>query len=770
MKQKILIVHSEKNSLDSFRQCLNKESYMIRECECIEQEIRKTLPEYNPQLIILETGIDKDCISGEDAIRLNETINLPFLFLVPRHENDLWDRLKKTLPYGLINTPFRHREFSTTVEMAFHRIAIEKRLRDEEQWLSLLVSGVGDAIITTDNTGRITFMNEEAEHISGWSFEDSIEREFTDVFHIINDKTSNHISNPLQTVFEKGIVVGLSQNEVMVDRFGTEKPVDYVIIRLVDAENNVIGVMISFGNSVKRRFHFKSFNDYEAQFRDLVENASDIIFSTDRHGRIHYINPAVTSILGYKSSDTVGSHYSVNIHPEYTDMIQDRIRESIHERKKEIYLEFPAIHSNGSSVWMSLNLRHFYNNSTWLKSQGVMRDISRLKDLISETERAKNEAEIANRSKTMFIANISHEIRTPLNAILGYTQLLEMEEAGSLNEKQVESLKVIHENSDYLLQMLNDVLDLAKVETGKIDLHKTTFHLSDVINRVKQTCQSFADEKNISLVTVFGRGMRALHADEVKVKQIIYNLISNAVKFSPPGNEVRISARAENSNAVIDVIDSGIGISENDRARIFDAFRQAGKTVGGSRAGAGLGLAITRKLVEMHGGTINVESVPGSGSTFTVIIPGLSPHEQEISGINTDEPGHKPAGSNKTAQKRILILDDERTGRRMLERLLTAGGYAVESAENGESALEILERVSCDLVLMDIQLSGMSGQMVLNAIRQSSAKEIPVIAVTAHVLEGDREKFLLQGFDSYLPKPLDLKQLLNEIERFLPYE
>ncbi|MFH1112287.1 MAG: AAA family ATPase [Pseudomonadota bacterium] len=374
----------------------------------------------------------------------------------------------------------------------------------------------------------------------------------------------------------------------------------------------------------------------------------------------------------------------------------------------------------------------------------------------------RNEAEAASAAKTDFLTNMSHELRTPLNAIIGFSELLEDQIPGRLNEKQLKYVRHVFNSGHHLLQLINDILDLAKVEAGKMELRPASVDLGQLLNNTSLMMRQKAFKHGLKLGVHVSDDLEGhrIQADDVKLKQIVFNLLSNAVKFTPDGGRIDLSAKREGVMVVIGVTDTGIGIRPEDQGRIFDAFEQVDSTHRRRFEGTGLGLALTRRLAELHGGTIGVESQgEHKGSTFTVSIPYVpAESEEETSEASYDQEtgGVVSARVIKDEHRpRVLVIEDNEANMKLATSLLEAGGYRPLQAWNAEEGIESARSERPELILMDIALPGMDGLTATKILKSDPATaEIPVVAVTAHAMKGDEEKAREAGCDGYLTKPV----------------
>ncbi len=391
-----------------------------------------------------------------------------------------------------------------------------------------------------------------------------------------------------------------------------------------------------------------------------------------------------------------------------------------------------------------------------------------------ELEKINRELEYANQLKGRFIANMSHELRTPLNSIIGFSDVLLDRTFGDLSENQERYIKNIYTSGKHLLELINNILDFAKIESGKYDMAYETFPVNEIIADVVNTMKPLSENKLIDMLTSVDESIDAITADRVKLKQILYNLLSNAMKFTPEGGTVTVSvAREEHPEQYylsqvrgiefirFSVHDTGIGISPEDRERIFDEFEQANSSFATKYGGVGLGLALTRKLVELHGGMITVESTPGEGSTFILLIPVTAPVSEEPAPEAVKEVSLRFPWMKDEAPL-VLVVEDDLATAELLTLHLTQAGYKVAHAFNGQEALEKAKSLHPFIITLDVLLPRKDGWEVLQELKTDrQTADIPVII---HSIVDNKDLAFALGAADYLMKPIDRDILIRKLE------
>ena len=373
----------------------------------------------------------------------------------------------------------------------------------------------------------------------------------------------------------------------------------------------------------------------------------------------------------------------------------------------------------------------------------------------------------ATKLKDEFLASMSHELRTPLNAVLGLSEALLDEVYGDLTERQARSLTTIHNSGKHLLSLINDILDLAKIESGEEKLNLSCVELASLGNASLDFVKEQAKQKKIQLDAQIETGLGCVELDERRIKQVLINLLNNGVKFTPNGGKVTLKAwgDAQEEQIIFRVIDTGIGVKPENMDKLFASFVQIESSLSRRYEGTGLGLALVKNIVELHGGSISVTSELEKGSQFTIILP----WKQAIpSNLESDISSSKTPLSIKHSTALILLAEDNEANILMMSDYLISQGYKLIFAHNGWEAIKMAKEKRPDLILMDIQMPEMDGLEATSRIRKEpEIANIPIIALTALTMPGDRQKCFAAGVNDYMTKPVNLKKLVNSIEQQL---
>ena len=548
-----------------------------------------------------------------------------------------------------------------------------------------------------------------------------------------------------------------------------------VSTRAITQEGRQAGVLGFARDITARKRTEDALKHSELRLRTVVSNVPVILFALDRQGLFTFCEGKGLNAVGLKPGALVGrSVYDLarrfpGLSGQIDKALAGETVTTIHEVQGEVY--------EGQIVPMS-DERGEVNGLI-----GIAMDITERKRAEEQTQRAREAAEAASRAKSEFLANMSHEIRTPMNGILGMTELaLETQ----LTTEQREYMDMVKVSAQSLLTIINDILDFSKIEAGKLEIDAENFDLPGLLDSILKPLIVRARQKKLELaLRINPQVPETLSGDSGRLRQVLMNLVGNAIKFTEQGFvTVDVELESLDSYAAslrFKVTDTGIGIPREKQESIFDAFAQADGSTTRRYGGTGLGLTITRKIVEMMGGQIGVESESGHGATFTFTLPFSLPAmaKPQLTQVQASPDGAVAAEivnqpeSRAGSPLRILVAEDNPANQKLVVYLLQKLGYAVEVASDGKKALAAFEKAAPDafgLILMDIQMPEMNGFETTAAIRQiekGSGRHLPIIALTAHAMKGDMERCLEGGMDGYVSKPIRREELIETIERFL---
>ncbi|WP_416397230.1 response regulator [Allohahella sp. A8] len=512
-----------------------------------------------------------------------------------------------------------------------------------------------------------------------------------------------------------------------------------------------------------------------ARFRDAIEALPDGFSVFDEYDRLVSCNRKYRDFFARE-------HCPISLGVTFENLIRESIETGIYrlsdgdpQSRDEMYAQRIAYHRNPAPEGLELEL----SDGRWLRaiesrvpSGGSIiayTDVSELKKKEHELASEKRRAESANEAKTAFLATVSHELRTPLNAILGMVNLMQL--SGRLQSKDQEYIDLTHDSAEHLLNLLNELLDLSKMEANKLELEYNEFNLAVIARKALKLCQSKADQKNIALIgNIDSESEVMVKGDAGRLQQILLNLLSNALKFTDHGSVtlsvIKEKALSSELQFQFRIEDTGIGFSGAQADTLFQPFLQLDSTASRKHEGTGLGLAICKRLTELMGGSIVAEGRPGDGAIFELTIPfeaGDATNQQD----SIDEACELTPAELEHHPVRVLIAEDSPANQIVFRAMLENTGYYADVVGNGLEALQAAKDFGYDIILMDIFMPEMDGIKATRAIREESAiQSTPIIALTANAMPGDQEKFLNAGMDDYIAKPLNKKALIKMLNKW----
>ena len=636
-----------------------------------------------------------------------------------------------------------------------------------------ILASIGKAVIVTDAESRVTFMNPIAEKLVGCDQNDALGKPLTDIFNIENVQSSSHtVMSFVASAISEGVVVGLAKPAVLIDPDGGEWPIDGNAAPVLDAAGHLVGAVLVFHDISNRREEEQNLEISEIRYRRLFEAAHDGILILDATtAKVLDVNPFMGALLGYPKEHFLGKElWEIGV---FKDAEMSKKAMATLQRVGRIrYEDLPLEHKDGRHIPVEF-VSNVYRESRRNVIQCNIRDITERKRLAHDLAQATQDAETANRSKSEFLANMSHEIRTPMGAILGFADMLlhrSPEECA-----QAGCVEIIQRNALHLLELINEILDLSKVEAGQMKVERVTCDLAALLSEIISIMRPRAAEKGLAFgITFQGSIPHVIQTDSLRLRQILVNLLGNAVKFTQSGRiDLRIADEgAGGSNILlrVDVIDSGIGMTPELLGRLFVPFTQGDASITRKFGGTGLGLTISRQLAKLLNGDVTVISQPGIGSTFTLKVDGgPSAGVERLEGLTEATlpatMDHK-ADANIRLRGRILLVEDGADNQRLLRMQLGDAGATVSSAPDGRIAVDLATSQPFDLILMDMQMPVMDGYAAAMELRRRGLTT-PIIALTAFAMAEDRDKCLAAGCSGYLSKPIDEDKLLTAIREQL---
>jgi PAS domain S-box-containing protein len=657
----------------------------------------------------------------------------------------------------------------------------ESQDQEPENPFRLLVESVQDyAIFMLDPEGRVKTWNAGAQRIKGYAPEEIIGHHFSR-FYPAEAVEAKHPEYELRVAAQVG---RFEEEGWRVRKDGSLFWANVVITALRDATGRLRGFGKFTRDLTQRRAYEESLRQSEERFRLLVEGVPDYaIFMLNANGNVATWNAGAQRIKGYTADEIIGRHFSTFYPPDAVQSGWPEHELQVATAKGRFQEEGWRIRKDGSRFWAHVTITALRDEEGRLRGFAKLtRDLtdrvdahasreegSRREDMLEAERAARMEAQRAVRMKDEFLATLSHELRTPLHAILGWAQVLRT--APKIEEAELrQSVAVIERNAKAQVQLIDDLLDLNRILAGQVRLDLQRVALIDIIRATVESAQPTADAKGVRLETILDARRGIVSGDSGRLQQVVWNLISNAVKFTPKGGKVQVLLERVNSHVEITVSDTGIGIPLDFLPQVFDRFSQRDGSAGRRYGGLGLGLAISKQLVELHGGTISAKSAgEGKGASFIVRLPLVLVDEVAADTNETDEPATEVGMLPELSNARVLAVDDEANARDLIRRVLENQGAKVATATSAEEALAILRTHTPDVLVSDIGMPDMDGYRLMRAIRANEPKgqHLPALALTAFARSEDRKRAMLAGYDAHLAKPFDLAEFVLVVARLI---
>ena len=700
-----------------------------------------------PDLVLMDIRLQGPIDGITAAEQIHSRSNVPIVFLTAHSDPRTLERAKITEPFGYILKPFEERELHTVVEIALHRHQTERLLRESEQRYRSLFEYNLDAIFSLDTQGRFVTANPAAERLSGYTTEELKERHFLELCvpelrEVAKDSFRDAICRQCRD-FE----LSMSRKDgARRDLFITGAPV------VVDGE--VVGVSCLARDITERKVSERALCESEQRLKAIVETAVDGIITIDERGTVESVNAAIEPLFGYRAAEIVGHNVSQLIPEPYRSEHDEALARYLKTGERKVIgvrREMRGRRKDGSEFPMELSV-----TETCLSDRcfftGIIRDITERKHL-------ENQLIEADHKKDEFIATLAHELRNPLGPILNAVAVLRQE---GLEERSLSWCRdVIERQVGQMARLLDDLLDVSRITSGKLTLNLERLELATVLDQAREATKTLIDGHHHKLTVSLPREPIWFDADPVRLVQIFSNLLTNAAKYTEKGGHIQVAAERCGNEIVVSVKDTGIGIAAKHLPHIFDMFSQVEPALNRSHGGLGIGLSLTRNLVEMHGGSITAQSDgPSLGSEFVVRLPVI---ETSSAVARPQETGRAMPAKKRY---RILVADDNRDCAESLALMLKLDGHKVHIAYDGVEAVQAAEEFCPDVVVLDIGMPKLNGYEACRSIREQPwGQNMILIALTGWGQDKDKLNTQKAGFNYHLVKPVDPTQLMKLLNK-----
>ncbi len=659
------------------------------------------------------------------------------------------------------------------------RVKTETALRESQGRLQSILDNTSALVYIKDLQGRYQLVNKAMAAVLDMPEQNVVGKRISDI--VLYPELGQHEEND-KIVLTKKIPITFEETHTLKGKANTFLSVKFPIWN----EKKEIIAICGISTDITEQ---KRGEDQLRLMSHMVEQSPALVVLTDPDGNIEYINKKFTEEIGYTPEEVLGKNPRILKSGHTTPEEYTRLWQTI-KSGKEWRGEFQNRRKDGSLLWESASISPIFDNRGDITHfLGIKENITLRKEAefelvrlnqeleervnrrTQELHEANKELEKASRLKDEFLASMSHELRTPLTGVLGLSEAMQKGIYGALNEKQITILKTIEEGGRHLLNLINDILDLSKIEAGKLELEQGVVNVEEVCQSSLRMVKQIANARQQRTSLSISPADLQMFADSKRIKQILVNLLSNAVKFTPENGEIGLQVTGDSEKDLVTFIvwDTGIGIAKKDMDKLFKPFIQIDSSLSRNYAGTGLGLSLVHRFVKMHGGTVSVESEVGKGSRFIVTLPWQKAKVEtslhDLFGAMQEVKMAMNSGSTQQNLGKVLIVDDNQVNSTMLSDYLSYKGFQTVILSSGQEALTRISEINPNVVLMDIQMPGIDGLEVIRRVRkmQGPIANVGMIALTALAMSEDRQKCIDAGADDYVSKPVDLDVLMVAI-------
>jgi len=630
--------------------------------------------------------------------------------------------------------------------------------------------------IATDAKGVIQIFNVGAERMLGYTAAEVVDKitpaEISDPQEVIARAAalSLELETTIKPGFEALVFKALRGIEdiyelTYIRKDGSRFPAIVSVTALRDAQDTIIGYLLIGTDNTARKHVEEQLRWTEESFRLMVESVTDYaIVMLDPEGRVVSWNAGAERIKGYSAEEIVGQHFSRFYPQEDIQSGKPQRDLDVVAAKGQFGDEGWRVRQDGTAFWANVVFTAIRDQSGNLRGFAMLtRDLTEPMKIEAALTQAKDAADAANQAKSAFLATMSHELRTPMNAILGYSEMLMEDAEDKGQEAFIPDLQKIHASGNHLLSLINNILDLSKIEAGKMDLFLESFGISRVIEDVVNTIKPLVEKNANTLQVHCATDLGTMHADLTKVRQSLFNLLSNACKFTENGT-ITLEASRELIGGVdwikFSVSDTGIGMAPDQMEKLFQPFVQGDASTSRKFGGTGLGMTITHRFCQMMGGEISAASEPGGGTTFTIRLPARVKVQPPAAAPLIDLPEPMVSEGSST----VLVIEDDPATRDLLKRFLSKDGFRVKTVSEGEEGLRLARELQPDVITLDVMMPGLDGWAVLTELKADPAlADIPVVMLT--FVDNKNLGYAL-GASDYLTKPIQRERLLAVLEKY----